>query len=172
MAIELRYFEDLLNAQLNTAVDAQLLAGITPVDVAWPGKTFTPTKGKPYLKPELAARVRTPVGFGADSVQEWNGTYQVGIFIPRDTGTRLMNELASTVLRTFPRGLAMQTPDGVWMTVTRGTAPVPVPFNDWINLPVQIDWFATEPPSGQESMSEPGIDSRIILHTPLVSTDP
>ena len=52
----------------------------------------------------------------------------------------------AVLLHLKERGLALQTPDGVWITVIRGTAPVAVPYGDWINLPVQIDWFATEPP--------------------------
>lgn len=147
MSIELRHFEDLLNGVLSTAVQADQLTGITDALVAWPDKSFTPVKGTPYIKPEVAAQVRNPMGVGADAVQQWNGTFQVGIFTPRDTGRRLANQLASQVLAIFPRGLALQTPQGVWMTVVRGTAPVPVPWNDWNNLPVQIDWFAHEPPS-------------------------
>lgn len=141
MSIELRHFEDMLNRQLEAAP----ITGING-NIAWPDKTYVPTKGVPYLKPELAARARTPVGFGADSVQQWTGAYQVGVFVPRDTGTRLQNELASQVLAAFPRGLTMQTPQGIWMTVTRGTVPVSVPFGDWLNVPVTIEWFATEPP--------------------------
>lgn len=143
MAIQLRYFEDLFITRLSSSLQTNAIQGISDDNVAWPEKTYVPSKGIPYLKPELAARVRTPVGFGADAVQQWTGTYQIGIFTPRDTGTRLQNQLASQILAAFPRGLALQTPDGVWMTVTRGTAPVPVPFGDWINLPVQLDWFAT-----------------------------
>jgi hypothetical protein len=145
MAITLRYFDDAMNNTLQAALTANTIEGIGE-NIAWPEKTFAPVKGVPWLKPELAARSRRPVGFGADSVQQWDGTFQVGIFVPRDSGTRLQNQIASQILAVFKRGLALQTPDGVWITVTRGTAPVAVPYGDWINLPVQIDWFATEPP--------------------------
>lgn len=142
--IELRHFDDLLNNRLQAQLST--IVGILPDDVAWPEKTYTPVKGTPYLKPEIAARLRTPLGFGADSVQEWTGTYQIGVFVSRDQGTRLQNQIASQLLRAFPRGLAMQTPQGVWLTIMRGTAPVPVSFGDWSNLPLQLDWFAHEPP--------------------------
>lgn len=140
--IELRHFTDLLNGVLEQAT----VPGISAGNIAWPRKTYVPKKGIPYLKPELAARARTPVGFGADSVQLWNGSYQIGVFTPRDLSSHLQDQIASAILRLYPRGLAMQTPQGVWMTVTRCTAPVSVPFGDWENLPVTIDWFATEPP--------------------------
>lgn len=140
--IELRHFEDLLNNVLRGAS----ITGIAAADIAWPEKTYRPQKNIPYVKPEMAARNRRPLGFGADAVQEWTGTFQIGVFVPRDSGTRLQNEIASQLLRAYPRGLAMQTPQGVWMTVTRSTVPAPVPFGDWVNLPVMIDWFAHEPP--------------------------
>lgn len=141
IAISLRYFEDAFNAVLAAAA----LPGITS-NIAWPNRTYVPAKGVPYLKPEMAGRTRSPAGFGADSVQRWDGRYQVGVFAPRDTGTRLINEIASGVLALFPRGWAAQTPEGVWIRVVNGTAPAPVPFADWINQPVEITWFATEPP--------------------------
>lgn len=140
---QIRQFEDALNTTLATAP----LGGISAGQIAWPEKTYVPVKGLPYIKPELAARARRPVGFGADSVQQWDGTYQVGIFVPRDSGTRLQNIVASEILAAFPRGLALQTTEGLWMTVTRGTVPTPVPFGDWVNLPVLIDWFSFEPPN-------------------------
>lgn len=141
--LELRYFDDALNGVLKAGLP---IDGISSDQIAWPEKTFVPTKGIPYLKPELAARVRRPVGFGADSVKQWDGTWQIGIFVPRDTGTRLMNAVASIVIRTYPRGLRLTTPQGLTMSVTNSTAPVPVSFGDWVNLPVQIEWFAFEPP--------------------------
>lgn len=144
--MELRYFEDEFNRVLSQALEGGTITGIGQDQVAWPEKTFAPRKGQPYLKPELAARARRPVGFGADAVQQWDGTFQIGVFVPRDQGTRLQNGIASQVLRVFHRGLAMRTPEGVWINISHGTAPVPVPFGDWVNLPVQIVWFATEPP--------------------------
>lgn len=141
--IELRYFEDALIGVLSAALP---IDGIASDQIAWPEKTFVPTKGVPYLKPEMSGRARRPVGVGADSVQLWTGFYQVGVFVPRDTGTRLQNAIASQVIKAFPRGLSRQTPQGVELIVTNSTAPSPVPFADWVNLPVQIEWFATEPP--------------------------
>src|SRR4051794_12599222 len=140
--LELRHFDDALNGILANAV----LPGINGTQIAWPEKTFTPTKGKPYLKPEMAARLRQPMGVGADTVQQWTGTYQISVMVPRDTGTRLQNELASAVIRAFRPGLAVTTPQGVVLVITASTVPAPVPFADWMNLPVQIQWFAHEPP--------------------------
>jgi hypothetical protein len=141
--LELRHFDDALNGILATAV----VPGINgDVAIAWPEKTYVPIKGKPYLKPEMAGRNRRPMGVGANSVQEWTGTYQVSVMVPRDTGTRLQNQLASAVIRAYRRGLSVTTPQGIVLYITASTVPAPVPFEDWINLPVQISWFAHEPP--------------------------
>jgi Bacteriophage related domain of unknown function len=141
--LELRYFEDAFIAVLQAALPIE---GIPDDQIAWPEKTFVPKKGNPFLKPEMAGRTRRPVGFGANSVKQWDGFYQIGVFVPRDTGTRLQNQVASQLLRIYPRGLGAQTPQGVQIHVTNSTAPTPVPWGDWINLPVQVEWFATEPP--------------------------
>jgi hypothetical protein len=141
--LQLRYFDDALNGILASAA----IPGINGnVQIAWPEKTFVPTKGQPYLRPEMSARVRTPMGVGADSVRQWTGTYQISVMVPRDTGTRLQNELASAVLMAYRRGLSVVTPQGIWLYITESTVPPAVPFGDWINLPVQIQWFAHEPP--------------------------
>ena len=105
-----------------------------------------PTKGRPYLLPRMAARSRRPMGVGADSVQEWTGIYQVGVIVPRDQGTRLENEIASSVLKAYRRGLTVETLQGIFVIVTASSAPPSQPFGDWVQLPVQINWFAHEPP--------------------------
>jgi hypothetical protein len=140
---QLRYFEDAFIGILQPALPIEC---ITAANVAWPEKTFVPTKGVPFLKPEVSGRNRRPVGVGATGVQQWDGLYQIGVYVPRDSGTRLQNAIASALLGLFPRGLSMTTPQGIVMWVMASTAPVPVPFGDWVNLPVQIQWFATEPP--------------------------
>jgi hypothetical protein len=140
--IQLRYFDDALNGLLAAA----LIPGIPPEQIAWPERTFVPTKGRPYLRPEMAARLRRPMGVGADTVQEWTGTYQVSVMVPRDTGTRLQNEIASALLHAYPRGHSVTTPQGILVIIVSTTVPAAVPYADWINLPVQIAWFAHEPP--------------------------
>ena len=141
MSIDLRGFEDVLNKTLLNAT----IPHITSAQIAWPDVTFTPTKGVPFLKVEMSARVRRPLGLGADGVQEWTGSYQIGVYVQRDSGTRTSNEIASALLAAFPRGLALQTAQGIWVYVTEGSVPVPVPYGEWVMLPVQIDWFAHEP---------------------------
>jgi hypothetical protein len=138
--MELRGFQDAFNARLQAA-------GITN-EIAWPNVVYSPTKGVSYLKPENAGRSRTPLGFGADGVQMWNGIYQIGVFAPRDAGEDEQEELASKVLEAIPRGLNLPTPDGsINIIVSHCTAAVPVPFGDWSNLPVSVTWFATETPT-------------------------
>lgn len=137
MSILLRDFEDALNNQLITA-------NITK-EIAWPNATYVPKKGVTYLSVECAGRSRTPLGFGADGVQQWAGVYQVGVFVPRDSGTREQSNIASKILAAFPRGLTLSTPQAINLIVTTSTAPAPVPSGDWSNLPIQISWFATEP---------------------------
>lgn len=139
MSILLRDFEDALNNQL-------ISANITK-EIAWPNATYVPKKGVTYLSVECAGRNRTPLGFGADCVQQWTGIFQVGVFVPRDSGTREQSNIASKILAAFPRGLNLPTPQGITLIVTASSAPAPVPSGDWSLLPTQISWFATEPPS-------------------------
>lgn len=130
---------------LDDVFNAALLAAAITDEIAWPNAVYAPKKGVSYLKPEMAGRSRTPLGFGADAVQQWNGIYQVGVFVPRDTGNREQAELATKVMGAFPRGMSMTTTQGMIVYVSHTSAPAPVPFGDWSNLPVSVTWFATEP---------------------------
>lgn len=137
--LQLRNFTDALNKQLAAA-------SIMPeAAIAWPNATFVPVKGKTYLKVEMAGRSRRPVGFGADGVQQWTGIYQVGVFVPRDTGDREQDAIATKVLGAFPRGLNLTSNSGPTVIIEFASPAAAVVFGDWSNLPVQIFWFATEP---------------------------
>lgn len=137
MSVTLRDFADALNAQLEAAAIS--------TEIAWPNRTFSPVQGVPYLKPECAGQARSPVGCGADGVQQWDGIYQVGVFVPRDSGDRQQSDIASQVLAAFARGLTLLTTNGLRVIISYSTSPAPIAFGDWVNLPVQIHWFATEP---------------------------
>ena len=135
---QLPEFQRVFNERLRTAAITQ--------EVAWPNIVYRPKKGVAYLKPESAGRMRSPLGFGADSVQQWQGVYQVGVFVPRDTGELEQERLASRVMAAFPRGMTLRTSQAIDVKISHSTAPAPVPFGDWSNLPVQVYWFAVEPP--------------------------
>jgi len=132
--------DDAFNNQLQAA------AIVDATQIAWPNVVFVPTKGTPYLKPEKAGRARMPLGYGADAVQQWTGVWQVGVYVPRDSGEHEQARLAGAVMDAFPRGLTLTTPSGLRILVSHTSAPLPVPVGDWSSLPVQINWFATEPP--------------------------
>jgi hypothetical protein len=137
MSILLRDFTDAMNAQL-------VAASITK-EIAWPNTVYRPRPGVSYLSVESAGRARTPLGFGADSVQQWAGIFQVSCFVPRDSGDREQDGIASKVLAAFPRGLTLPTEQGINLIVSFSTAPSPVSYGDWSNLPVAVHWFATTP---------------------------
>lgn len=120
-------------------------ANIT-AEVAWPNLVYRPKKGVSYLKPENGGRTRMPLGMGADGVQQWQGIYQVGVFAPRDTGELEQERLATKVMAAFPRGMTLSTVQAIDVKISHSTAPAPVPFGDWSNLPVSVYWFAVEPP--------------------------
>ena len=137
MTILLRDFTDALNTQLQTA-------GITQ-QIAWPNRVFVPKKGVSYLQVQCAGRARAPLGFGADGVQQWTGLYQVSVYVPRDSGDREQDAIASKVLAAFPRGLNLATPQAITLTVTSSTAAPAEAFGDWSHLPATVNWFAIEP---------------------------
>src|SRR5215831_12857869 len=87
----------------------RLRAAAITAEVAWPNIVYRPKKGVAYLKPENAGRTRMPLGFGADGAMQWQGVYQVGVFVPRDTGELEQERLASRVMAAFPRGMTLRT---------------------------------------------------------------
>lgn len=131
---------------ITDALNGVLQAAAITSEIAWPNRVYTPKKGVSYLKPEFAGRARTPLGMGADAVQQWTGIFQIGVFVSRDTGEREQAELATKVMTAYPRGKTMVTPQGMRVIVSHTSAPAPVPFGDWSNLPLQVNWFATQPP--------------------------
>lgn len=133
----LRDIIDALNGQLQRAAISN--------PIAYPNNVFTPVKGTSYLQVQMAGRARTPLGFGADSVQQWTGTYQVSVFVPRDSGTREQDEIAQKVLNAFPRGLNLRTTNGGVVIVEYSSAASPDVFGDWSNLPTAVHWFVTDP---------------------------
>jgi hypothetical protein len=139
MAIELRDIADLLNTQLLAA------AIVPPEQIAWMNSTFTPTKNVSYLDVAMAGRARTPIGFGADGFQQWQGIYQVSVFVPRDTGTSEQDNIAAKVLAAFPRGLTLISATGVRLIVEYSSPTAINPFGDWSSLPIEIHWFGSEP---------------------------
>lgn len=134
---QLRDFDDALNARLRQAA-------IT-TEIAWPNVSYVPTKGRPYLWVQNSGRQRTPLGFGADGVQQWTGMWQISAMVGRDSGTTAQAELAQKVLAAFPRGLNLPLRNGSPLIISGATAPVPIAFNDWSNQPVIVSWFALEP---------------------------
>lgn len=139
MTVALRSIMDALNGQLQSA------AILPAPQIAWPNRTFVPTKGVPYLAVQMAGLSRQSLGAGADGVQQWNGFYQVSVFVPRDTGTRAQDDMANKVLDAFPRGLNLPTTNASPIVVTTSTVDAPVAYNDWLNAPCRIAWFLTEP---------------------------
>jgi hypothetical protein len=136
MTLLLRDFVDALNTRL---VGAQITR-----EIAWPNSVYVPKKGVSYLAVEMAGRARTPIGFGADGVQQWSGIYQVSVFVPRDAGDREQDALVSKVLAAFPRGLNLPTPQNINLIVEYSSAPSPVVSADWSSVPTAVHWFATE----------------------------
>lgn len=139
-------FHHILLPEFQRVFNDQLRKANITTEVAWPNIVYKPKKGVAYLKPENGGRTRMPLGFGADGVQLWQGIYQVSVFAPRDTGELDQEKLATQVMAIFPRGMTLKTAQDIDVKISHSTAPAPVPFGDWSNLPVGVHWFAVEPP--------------------------
>lgn len=114
--------------------------------IAWEGVAFAPVKGTPYMATSIASRAAQTLGIGPFVPRFWSGVYSILVSHPSGEGLGPAYEEADRVLRHFPRGLSM-TSGGLVVTVESATVRPSYSASDWVNVPVQVSWYAEEPPA-------------------------
>ncbi len=109
------------------------------------GQLFAPQEEVPYAFGRMSAIVAMPGGYGADSVINWRGTYTILVNSPRSLGKQFAGQMAATVIEAFPRALSVVTTAGPAMQVDLAQAAPADDMGDWITIPVNVNWFGTDP---------------------------
>jgi len=126
------------------------------LDLAGIGNKYTadqivdPGQQAPYSRATMPALSRTPLGFGADAVIQFSGTYQVLVSCPQGSGRNVCMRMGDVVSAAFPRGraitfTALDTGTNHTVSVMISHAQPPMTNGDWISVPVLIEWMGTDP---------------------------
>ena len=131
-------------AAVKKALDAHLLTftGGGPIHVS--GQTFEPTPGVPYLRADVPAYQRSPLGIGAHTATIAQGTYQIRVVRPAVEGASVALAMAARVAYHFRRGTALALETGPALNIQQATEVAMMEQGDWIVVPVIVSWFSTE----------------------------
>ena len=126
---------------LETLAATFTLAGV----VVQQDGVYMPVSGVPYLKCELSGYNDTPAGFGANSMMQQVGTFQLSVMRPSTEGVKRGRDLADRLVALFKRGTNISLPNGQTLIIDY-TSPQPAQIHgDWISVPVVVNWFASLP---------------------------
>ena len=135
-------------AGIQSAMDTHLSAIAGLPAVAWPGVSYTPAIGTPYVAPSMSGLDQVPVAAGADGVIRWNGTYQVSVMWSSLSaeGTAAAYAIADTIRAEFKRGLNLVTSDSMKIIVRNTAIKSPLINMPWVHVPVVVSFWADEYP--------------------------
>jgi len=75
--------------------------------IAWPNVKFTPTIGTPYLEPKLRPMMTTDGSLNRTGVVKEDALYILDVYVPIDTGTKVLRDWLIALEAHFPRNLIL-----------------------------------------------------------------
>lgn len=114
------------------------------IEIAYPGLSFTPSDGEPYLEVTHLPNNTAPLAVASDGVQQHQGLLQVSVMWPSDgvTGHMPALELADAVSTHFAKGTDLYS-NGVKVRIpTRPSIASPLQEPDRVRLPITIEYIA------------------------------
>lgn len=88
----------------HTALMTQFKASAGTTPIAPPNKTFTPTPGVLWLKPDFVPSDDSPVTLGEFGDDELTGFFQIGIYVPAGSGDGASITMLDTLKAGFKNG--------------------------------------------------------------------
>ena len=141
-------------ATISAAIDAQLATiSFDPARIAFLNVVFQPVAGRPYLRASMPSLTRKALTMGADRLTgiggagatvQWDGVYEVDAVWPTNAGSDGCSQMEDTIMRLFPRGLTLNTTDGIFVHFDTPTPLPPRPDGDWYRGCVRCPWWALE----------------------------
>lgn len=119
---------------------------LTPArPLAWPGKSFSPVVGTPYLFATYMPNATTSTGLAFNAPRDFRGLFQVSVFWPAGRGIVYPLELAGSVAAHFKMGTRiMRSGLKVELNQPPEVAP-PIEQPDWLQVPVTVRWRCVAP---------------------------
>jgi len=131
-----------------------------PIDIALPNSIYEPrltdddvgTHGVPYLRPTLLLPDEiASTGLGDSANVRHQGTFQVDVFVPVDTGEVKARTYAQSIASHFKRGTVIDETDvealgDLHVRIIRPPTIGNAQREDaWMMIPVRIRWFCDAP---------------------------
>lgn len=130
---------------------ADMQVGSPPLEIAMPGRAFTPTE-EAYLRADWIPNRTRALSLGVDDPNQHQGLLQITVLWPLDRGIIAPADIASEIAEYFERGTTLTSGD---ITVRFEQAPTVGPAlklpdtsvtrlqaSDRIQIPVTIPWIA------------------------------
>lgn len=127
-------------AAIRAAFRTKLLtiSGLPPV--AWQNRTFTPPNQAIWLKESLlpaTSALTSFGGLGVDGLLQETGIYQITVYAPVGTETKVADDWASLLAATFKPGVTVSH-SGQDVRCESAVIAPPVQETSWFGVPVSI----------------------------------
>ncbi len=82
-------------------IESRLKAGWTTTAIAWDNIPYVPTPGTSWIRCTILPGDSEALEFGTDTLKQYSGMIDIGIFTPRDIGSATARGYADTLLNLF-----------------------------------------------------------------------
>lgn len=83
------------------------VAAKLPVGVAWEGREFTPDTERPWIRESMNPLGQEAVAYGNPHTIRHDVIFMYDVFYPREYGTRVIEDMADSIIALFPVGAAL-----------------------------------------------------------------
>ena len=82
-------------------IEARLSSGWSTTAIAWDNVPYVPTPGTAWIRCSILPGSVEALEFGRDTLKEHSGIIDIGVFVPRDTGSNTARSYADTISTLF-----------------------------------------------------------------------
>ncbi len=133
-----------------TTIDGKIIDGLlghfggfalpVGVGVAYPGMSFSPNAGEPYVELSVLnnAPIQRMIAFGKEP--ERLGIFQASVFWPEGQGIVKATDLAAQIGQHFARGTKIRGAGIVIWIIDEPVIASPIQETAWLQVPLSIRW--------------------------------
>ena len=119
-------------------VETRISNNWTMTPVHWENVHYEPVPGQAYIAPVVLPATGDKASLGLFALNRWTGILDIGIFFPRDTGSKPGNDIADALFELFynhtESGVTFYTgyvaPTGITEEWNRLTMTIPFRFDE------------------------------------------
>jgi hypothetical protein len=88
-------------SQERVDIETRLNTGWVTTVIAWDNVPFVPTPGTSWIRCTILPSTAEALEFGTDTLKQYSGIIDIGIFTPRDIGSAVARGYADTLVSLF-----------------------------------------------------------------------